>query len=98
MLKSELLSEIDKITAKEKLSNDDIFFLMDYIEMLKAIKDSEINDVFPVLREYRKNHTIGNLTKLCNEIFDFCVEVYASTRSDEEREVYKKMVEKLYHK
>lgn len=55
----------------------------------------EAVDIFPALHKYKKQHTLINLQKLCTEIADFCLAIYASTQSDEERKVYKSMLEKL---
>lgn len=56
----------------------------------------EVADSFPTLNKYKKEHTLINLQKLCIEVADFCLAIYASTQSDEERTVFKKMlVEKL---
>lgn len=55
----------------------------------------EAVDIFPALHKYKKEHNIINLQKLCVEIAEFCSQIYASTQSDEERRVYKSMLEKL---
>ena len=55
----------------------------------------EAVDIFPALHKYKKEHNIVNLQKLCVEIAEFCLTLYASTQSDEERKVFKAMVEKL---
>jgi hypothetical protein len=55
----------------------------------------EAVDIFPALHKYKKEHNIVNLQKLCVEIAEFCLQIYASTQSDEERKVYKSMLEKL---
>ena len=56
---------------------------------------SEIDDIFPALRKYKDEHTTANLQKLCVEILEFCRSVYASTRSESERKIYRTMIEKL---
>ena len=55
----------------------------------------EAIDIIPALHKYKSNHNIINLQKLCVEISDFCRAVYASTRTIEERQVLKKMLDKL---
>lgn len=55
----------------------------------------EAIDIFPALHKYKIAHTIPNLQKLCFEISEFCRAVYASTRSSEEREIYRAFVSKL---
>lgn len=55
----------------------------------------EAVDIFPALHKYKKDHTAVNLQKLCAEIGQFCRSVYASTRSEEERKIYREMVEKI---
>ena len=55
----------------------------------------EIADIFPALQKYKEEHSVANLQKLCVEISEFCWSVYASTQSEEEREIYRAMTEKL---
>lgn len=52
-------------------------------------------DIFPSLYKYKSEHSTLNLQKLCTEIAEFCLTLYASTQSDEERKIFKAMVEKL---
>lgn len=56
---------------------------------------SEIADIFPALQKYKNEHSIANLQKLCAEIIQFCRSVYSSTKNDEERTIYRTMLEKL---
>ena len=56
---------------------------------------SEIASIFPALQKYKEEHTKTNLQKLCVEIAEFCKNVYASTRNQEEREVFLAMLDKL---
>ena len=56
---------------------------------------SEIADIFPALQKYKYEHNTANLQKLCVEISEFCRSVYASTRNEAERKVYRTMIEKL---
>lgn len=56
---------------------------------------SEIADIFPALQKYKDEHNTANLQKLMVEILEFCRSVYASTRSEDERKVYRSMIEKL---
>lgn len=55
----------------------------------------EAVDIIPALHKYQADHNTQNLQKLCVEVLEFCNAIYASTRNDEERKVYDKMVEKL---
>ena len=55
----------------------------------------EATDIFPALIDYKTEHTTRNFERLCKEIKDFCLTVYASTRSEEEREIYYDMLENL---
>ena len=59
---------------------------------------SEIASIFPALQKYKAEHTKANLQKLCVEIAEFCNSVYASTRSQGEREIYFSMLDKLRKK
>ena len=61
----------------------------------KQSKYSELEEIFPALQKYREEHGKSNLKKLCVEILEFCRSVYASTQSEEEREIYRAMTEKL---
>lgn len=56
---------------------------------------SEIADIFPALKKYKDEHNTANLQKLCVEISEFCHSVYASTRNEQERKIYRTMLEKL---
>ena len=55
----------------------------------------EAIDIFPALHKYKAEHNTVNLQKLCVEIADFCRAVYSSTQNEEERRVYRAMVQKL---
>lgn len=63
------------------------------LEKQKELK-SEV-DFFPALQKYKDEHSAANLQKLMVEISEFCYSVYASTRNDEERQIYHSMIEKL---
>lgn len=56
---------------------------------------SEIRDIFPALQKYKDEHSTDNLKKLLVEISEFCYSVYASTRNEEEREIYRAIIKKL---
>jgi hypothetical protein len=58
-------------------------------------EEQELQDIFPALKTYKKEHTKENLQKLCVEIAEFCQSVYASTQNEEERKVYLSMLKKL---
>lgn len=58
-------------------------------------KYSELEDIFPALRKYREEHNKTNLKKLCVEILEFCRSIYASTENEEERQIYRTMIQKL---
>ena len=64
---------------------------------LEKIKDeySEAVDIFPALHKYKSEHNTANLQKLCVEVADFCRAIYASTRNDDERRIYKDMLAKI---
>lgn len=61
----------------------------------KQTKDNGELDIFPALQKYKDEHNTANLQKLMVEILEFCRSVYASTRSDDERKIYRTMIEKL---
>lgn len=58
----------------------------------------EAMDIFPALHKYQTEHNAVNLQKLCVEIAEFCRAVYASTRNDDERDIYFGMLDKLQKK
>ena len=55
----------------------------------------EVVSIVPALHKYKADHNITNLQKLCVEIADFCRAIYASTTSQQEREIYFSMLDKL---
>lgn len=55
----------------------------------------EAVDIFPALHKYKTDHNTANLQKLCVEISEFCRAIYASTKNDEERKIYRAMIDKL---
>ena len=61
----------------------------------KQNDNSEIADIFPALQKYKDEHNTANLQKLMVEILEFCRSVYASTQNEEERKIYRSMIEKL---
>jgi hypothetical protein len=56
---------------------------------------AEAVDIIPALHKYQSEHSLENLQKLCVEVLEFCEAIYASTRSDEERSVYKRVFAKI---
>ena len=61
----------------------------------KQTSDNSELDIFPALQKYKDEHNTANLQKLMVEILDFCRSVYASTQNEEERNIYRSMLEKL---
>jgi hypothetical protein len=57
--------------------------------------NNELADIFPALKNYKSNHSLTEFKKLCIEIEEFIRQVYASTQSKEERQIYFAMLEKL---
>ena len=55
----------------------------------------EAIDIFPALHKYKTEHSVENLKKLCVEVSEFCRAIYASTKNDDERNVYFAMLDKL---
>lgn len=56
---------------------------------------SNSTELFPSLTEYKLNHTETNLAKLCNDVADFCIAIYASTQTDGERKIYADMINRI---
>lgn len=66
------------------------------ITLAQAQKEyKEAIDIFPALHKYQAEHNSTNLQKLCVEIVEFCLAVYASTRNEEERNIYFAIFEKI---
>lgn len=61
-------------------------------EVPTTTAETELSDIFPALGIYQREHTLINLQRLCQEISEFCAEVYASTRNEEERQIFKKYI------
>ena len=61
----------------------------------KQINDNSELDIFPALQKYKDEHNAANLQKLMVEILEFCRAVYASTRIEDERKIYRNFIEKL---
>lgn len=84
---------------RESLKSKDIFVAVPNQEKnplgQKQSRYSELEDIFPALQKYREDRNKTNLQKLCVEILEFCRSVYASTQSEEERKIYRAMIEKL---
>ena len=97
MRKAELLDEIETLAAKPKLDAVDMQNLSGRLNELKANKDeeAEAQDILPAIKRYKAEHTQANLQRLCVEIGELCTAVYASTRSEEERVIYRNMLTKL---
>lgn len=73
--------------------------LEDNVTLTQAQQEyKEAIDIFPALHKYQTEHTAVNLQKLCVEIAEFCQKVYASTRNDNERNIYFNMLDKLNKK
>lgn len=73
--------------------------LEDNVTLTQAQQEyKEAIDIFPALHKYQTEHTAINLQKLCVEIAEFCRAVYASTRNDDERNIYFNMLDKLNKK
>lgn len=62
-----------------------------------SIEYREAIDIFPALHKYKTEHNTANLEKLCVEVAEFCRAIYASTQNQQEREVFKKMLDKLFY-
>ena len=62
-----------------------------------SIEYREAIDIFPALHKYKTEHNTVNLEKLCVEVAEFCRAIYASTQNQQEREVFRKMLDKLLY-
>lgn len=62
---------------------------------MKDNSEDELNDIFPALSRYKENHNIANLQQLCVETVEFCNSIYASTRNNDERAVYARIIGKI---
>lgn len=61
----------------------------------KQTNDNSELDIFPALQKYKDERNTANLQKLMVEILEFCRNVYASTRNEAERKIYRAFIEKL---
>ena len=59
------------------------------------IEYREAIDIFPALHKYKTEHSSDNLKKLCVEVSQFCRAIYASTKNEQERNIYCAMIDKL---
>ena len=75
--KTEILAEIEKIKAKEKIQMQDVQTLalcygaiqaLEYGTSNIQLEHSELSDMFPSYREYQLYRTEHNFKKLCLEI------------------------------
>ena len=60
-----------------------------------SIEYKEAIDIFPALHKYKTEHNTDNLQKLCVEVSEFCRAIYASTQNRNEKEIFKKMIDKI---
>lgn len=65
------------------------------LEQIKDEYSEMITGIFPALHKYKIEHNTDNLQKLCVEIIDFCRAIYASTKNEQERNIYYDMLDKL---
>ena len=67
------------------------------LEQIKKEYGEMITGIFPALHKYKTEHNTVNLEKLCVEVAEFCRAIYASTQNQQEREVFRKMLDKLFY-
>ena len=67
------------------------------LEQIKKEYGEMITGIFPALHKYKTEHNTVNLEKLCVEVAEFCRAIYASTQNQQEREVFRKMLDKLHY-
>ena len=67
------------------------------LEQIKKEYGEMITGIFPALHKYKTEHNTVNLEKLCVEVAEFCRAIYASTQNQKEREVFRKMLDKLLY-
>lgn len=58
---------------------------------------AEAIDIFPALHKYQGQHNTANLQKLCVEVVEFIRAIYSSTQNEQEREILRKYLDKLYN-
>lgn len=87
-MRDELIADIERL-AESDLGAEEMEQLSQRIEELHDTK------VLPTLSRYRNEPSVVNLQKLCVEIGDLCEQVYASTRSEEDRSIYRKMIKRI---
>lgn len=60
--------------------------------------ESSRESVISTLSDYQAEHSISNLKKVCLEISEFCLSLYASTENEEERKIFRNMITKVKEK
>ena len=69
-----------------------------YITEAENATESETEhdyEALPSYKKYKKNKTADNLRDLCCEIEKICREIYLEAKTDEERNIYLNMANKL---
>lgn len=68
-------------------------------ERLKTnAQDTEASNIFPSLQMYKEEHSTLNFQKVCVDLIHFCKDLYASTQSEKERQIYNNTIDKLVKK
>ena len=83
-----------KPTESEVVMSDKLEDTVKPEQLTKEYREA-IDIIFPALHKYQSQHSLANLQKLCVEVSEFCRAIYASTQNEDERKVYKKMLDKL---
>ena len=98
-----LSSEIEKL-SNQKITNSTSELLANYYMAKTALESLVENtppmfeariDSMPALANFQNNHTEQNLQRVCLEIRELCLSVWATLRTEEEKTIFKNMVEIL---
>lgn len=103
-----LTEEIEKL-SREKITNSTAQLLSTYygakkclLEMQTPLTKEAENDIIispseylPSARDYFNTHERRSLQKLCLEIQELCVSVYATLQNEEEKTIYYNMIDNL---
>lgn len=67
---------------------------MTVFDEVESISSTDKSGIFPTLSAYQKARTDENFHKVCVELADFCIALYASTQNDKQREIYRAIMAK----
>ena len=55
-------------------------------------------DIFPTLNEFSTEHSEHTLRKLCLEIQEFCLSIYSTLETEDEKKIFFEIINKVVKK